>query len=64
MERGDLAEFGKKRNTDDDFPPHWKCGSENNNQLPAENELEETSRMINTFPKKTRRNYEVKELRK
>ena len=20
MERGDLAEFGKKRNTDDDFP--------------------------------------------
>ena len=20
----------KKRNTDDDFPPHWKCGSENN----------------------------------
>ena len=30
MERGDLAEFGKKRNTDDDFPPHWKCGSENN----------------------------------
>ena len=21
----------KKRNTDDDLPPHWKCGSENNN---------------------------------
>ena len=26
-----LAEFGKKRNTDDDFPPHWNRGSENNN---------------------------------
>ena len=29
MERGDLAEFRKKRNTDDDFPPNSKCGSEN-----------------------------------
>ena len=31
VQGGVLAEFGKKRNTDDDFPPHWKCGSENKN---------------------------------
>ena len=33
MERGDLADFGKKRNTDDDFPPIENVGRKITNYI-------------------------------
>ena len=33
-ERGDLAEFGKKRNVDYDFPPLLYVGGKKNKRLP------------------------------